>query len=408
VPPETAPVVASRHLVPERAAALVVAVGIVGALHVGKLPPAIPVLKDALGVTLVQAGFLLALVQMAGMLLGAPVGMLADRLGPRRVMLWGLGLLALASGLGALVVSVEMLLLTRALEGLGFLLTVLPAPGLLRRLLHEPQVLSRALGFWGSYMSIGAGTALLIGPLAYVALGWRISWAVLALLVVVFAVLLWRHVPADGVQLGAPSQSMWQRLHLTLTSRAPWLVALGSLMYSGQWLAVVGFLPTVYTQAGWSPAVVGVLSAGAAGINLVGNIAAGRLLSHGMPPGVLLVVGYLTMALGAVVTFSPEAGPLWQYVAVLLFSAIGGLVPGTLFGLAVRLAPSEHTVSTTVGWMQQGSSLGQFFGPPLVAWLAVQAGGWHHTWWVTGACSLCGVALAVLLQRQVQRMAGAA
>ena len=58
MPPETAPSVASRHLVPERAAALVVAVGIVGALHVGKLPPAIPVLKDALGVTLVQAGFL--------------------------------------------------------------------------------------------------------------------------------------------------------------------------------------------------------------------------------------------------------------------------------------------------------------------------------------------------------------
>lgn len=397
----------SRHLNPERAAALVVAVGIVGALHVGKLPPAIPVLKDALGVTLVQAGFLLALVQMAGMLLGAPVGLLADRVGPRRIMLVGLTLLALASALGALAVSVQMLLLTRALEGLGFLLTVLPAPGLLRRLLHEPRVLSRALGFWGAYMSLGAGGALLLGPLAYAALGWRISWGALALLVAVFALLLWRHVPPDAVQAGAQAQSMGQRLRLTLTSRAPWLVALGFLMYSGQWIAVVGFLPTVYTQAGWSPAVVGALSAGAAAINMVGNIGAGRLLSHGAPPGLLLAAGYLAMALGAFVTFNPDAGPLWQYVAVLVFSAVGGLVPGTLFGLAVRLAPSAQTVSTTVGWMQQGSSLGQFVGPPLVAWLAVQVGGWQHTWWVTGACSLGGVLLALLLQRQVQRSATA-
>ena len=37
---------------------LVVLSGVVIAMHVGKMPPAIPVLQQALGVTLVQAGFL--------------------------------------------------------------------------------------------------------------------------------------------------------------------------------------------------------------------------------------------------------------------------------------------------------------------------------------------------------------
>jgi len=49
---------------------LVVLAGVAGALHVGKLAPAIPALRAALDVTLVQAGFLLSAVQMAGMLLG--------------------------------------------------------------------------------------------------------------------------------------------------------------------------------------------------------------------------------------------------------------------------------------------------------------------------------------------------
>ena len=46
------------------------------------------------------------------------------------------------------------------------------------------------------------------------------------------------------------------------------------------------------------------------------------------------------------------------FLAVLIFSSFGGLIPGTLFGQAVRVAPSAGTVSTTVGWMQQWSSLG--------------------------------------------------
>jgi MFS family permease len=386
-------------------AALVIAVGIASALHVGKLPPAIPVLRNDLGVSLVQGGFLLSLVQLAGMLLGAAVGMLADRLGARRVMLAGLLLLALASGLGAGAPSVALLLITRGLEGLGFLLAVLPAPGLLRRLVHEPKALNTALGFWGAYMPLGAATALLLGPMVYAAWGWRLGWWVLAVLSAVFAWLVWRHVPADPeVAAGCQPQPMPQRLRLTLTSRGPWLVALGFLMYSGQWLAVVGFLPTIYTQAGWSAAAVGGMSALAAGVNMTGNVVVGRLLGRGVAPATLLAVGYAAMAVGAFVTFN-AAVPAWgQFVAVLAFSAVGGLIPGTLFGLAVRLAPSQQTVSTTVGWVQQLSSLGQFVGPPLVAWLAARVGGWQQTWWITGACCLTGLGLAWCLQQQLRRL----
>ena len=390
-------------LSPTRSAALVVATGIVAALHIGKLPPAIPVLATDLGVTLVQGGFLLAVVQMAGMCLGAVVGMLADRLGARRIMLTGLLLLSLASALGAAAVSPRFLLLTRVMEGLGFLLAVLPAPALIRRVLHTPAALNRALGFWGAYMSIGTASILLLGPGLYGWLGWRPVWGLLAVVTAGMAGWVWRQVPSDALATAptagpGPVLSMGQRLATTLRAPGPWAVALGFLMYSGQWLAVVGFLPTIYTQAGWSVAAVGGLSALAAGVNLVGNIAAGRLLARGWRPRSLLWWGYGSMGLGAWIAFASGAPPLLQYLAVLVFSAVGGLIPATLFTLAVRLAPSAATVSTTVGWVQQLSSLGQFVGPPLVASLAVRAGGWHLTWWVTGACCVVGAGLAALLQ----------
>lgn len=382
-------------------AALVVAVGVTCALHVGKLPVAIPVLRESLGLTLVQAGFLLSVVQLAGMTLGLLVGLLADRLGTGRVMLAGLVLLALGSALGALAPSVNGLLLTRVLEGMGFLMAVLPAPGLLRQRVAHAPTLARALGWWGAYMPLGTALALLLGAPLMQWVGWRWAWLALAVVSLLAAAALWRWVPGAAHAQGVVSQAharLWPRLMRTLRAPGPWLVAVAFFLYSGQWLAVVGFLPTIYTQAGYSGAVVGVLSALAAGINMVGNIGAGRLLARGVQPGLLLTVAYVAMGLGAWVAFAAQAAPVWQYLAVLVFSGLGGLIPGTLFGLAVALAPSEDTVSTTVGWMQQFSSLGQFLGPPLVAWLAMQSGGWQWTWLATGACSVLGVWAARRLQ----------
>ena len=95
---------------------------------------------------------------------------------------------------------------------------------------------------------------------------------------------------------------------------------------------------------------------------------------------------------------------MWvKFLALVLFSGVGGMVPGTLFSLAVRLAPSDNTVSTTVGWMQQCSAMGQFAGPPLVALVASWSGGWSLTWLVTGASSLLGLWLARQMGLQLGR-----
>jgi hypothetical protein len=138
-------------------------------------------------------------------------------------------------------------------------------------------------------------------------------------------------------------------------------------------------------------------------------------LQRGGRPQQLLYIGFGAMALGGFVAFAP----VWQglpapleaairYAAVLLFSMVGGLIPGTLFSLAVRLAPDERTVSTTVGWMQQLSSLGQFAGPPLVAWVAARSGGWQWSWVVTGCCAGLGLALALSIGRLLSIRSGAA
>lgn len=394
------------------ASLIVVLAGVSAALHVGKLPPAIPVLRDALGVSLVQAGFLLSLVQMAGMGLGLLVGVLADGLGLRRTVISGLLLLSLASAWGGAAADANALLLSRAAEGAGFLLASLPGPALIRQLV-PPVRLNARLGLWGTYMPLGTALALLLGPLCIAALGWPAWWWLLSGLSVVMAGVVWRGVPDDGLRAAAqrepavalPSaQGGWQRLVQTLSQRGPWLVALAFAVYSAQWLAVIGFLPAIYAQAGVAAAQGAVLTALAAAVNMVGNVASGRLLQRGVAARHTLSLGYGAMAVGAVLAFS-DAGQAAavRYTGVLLFSTVGGLIPGTLFSTAVRVAPGERTVAPTVGFMQQLSFMGQFVGPPLVAWVASRAGGWHWTWVVTGALAIAGMVLAQMIHVALAR-----
>jgi MFS family permease len=376
-------------------ALVVVLAGVSAALHIGKLPPALPVLREALQISLVQAGFLLSLVQLAGMGLGLAVGLAGESLGLKRCMAAGLVLLGVASIAGGFAQDAAGLLVLRALEGFGFLLAVTPGPSLIRRV-AAPGELDAKLGLWGAYMPLGTAMALLAGPWLLPLLGWPGWWWLVAALSLAMALWLWRALPPDP-PVPAQGRAAWRdRLRRTLCSPAPWLLGASFAVYSGQWLAVVGFLPTIYAQAQVGPALAGALTALVAAVNMLGNIAAGRWLRRGVQPRTLLTIGFGAMALGGLLAFLPalDAGFAARTGAVVLFSMVGGLVPATLFALCVRLAPGPDTVSTTVGWMQQCSAMGQLLGPPLVGWIARQAGGWHWTWAATGLCCVVGMLLA--------------
>jgi len=267
---------------------------------------------------------------------------------------------------------------------------------------------SMMLGLWGAYMPLAMALALLIGPLWIAAMGWRTWWWALAGVSAAMALVLARAVPPVAPAHAAADTVHWvARLRRTLSARGPWLVATCFAVYSSQWLAVIGFLPTIYSGSGMSGASTGVLTATAAAVNMVGNIAAGRLLHTGTAPTRLLTIGFVVMAASAGLVFAGADGagaPPWlRYVAVLVFSMVGGVIPATLFALAMRVAPGEQLVSTTVGWMQQWSALGQFAGPPLAAWVTSRAGGWHQTWLVTGACSLAGLWLTSRIAAWLRR-----
>jgi MFS family permease len=349
------------------------------------------------------------MIQLAGMSLGLTVGLIVDEVGLKRCMMTGLLILLVASALGGFASTVSSLMILRAAEGVGFLLVTLSAPGMIRHSVASEN-LKKMMGLWGAYMPLGAALALLLGPWIIQELSWQIWWWGLSVFTLSVFLLAWtlKGIDPTKVLIGNSSNTWKTRTFQTLTTRETWLLAGCFFMYSGQWLAVIGFLPVIYDQAGYRGHSAALLTALVAAVNMLGNIASGWLLDRRIRPHVLLYTGFVVMALSSVLAFSEqiwsshnETGFEMRYAGVLLFSMVGGLIPGTLFSLATQLTSGKSILATTVGWMQQWSAFGQFSGPPIVAWVAVHTGGWQWTWSVTSVCSLAGMLMARQISKRI-------
>ena len=163
--------------------------GILAGFQVGKVPPALPVLRESLGLDFVTAGWLTSIYYAIGAAFGVAVGLLSDRAGPRRLMLMGVAFLGAGSLLGGLVSGSTWLLIARFIEGFGFVGITVTAPKLIATA-ARPRDYGLAFGIWGAYMPIGMAIAMLIAPALLEAVGWRGFWLVSAALAALFMVAL--------------------------------------------------------------------------------------------------------------------------------------------------------------------------------------------------------------------------
>jgi len=378
-----------------RAGAIVVA-GLTSAMNIGKLPPALPVLQAHFQLSLVQVSWMVSLFMLGPALIGSIAGSVADRFDARRTMIAGLLLSAATSVFGAFASSPGLLFASRALESVGYLMTVLPAPALIAHLVPRVQ-LRGWLAVWSAYMPAGMGIALLATPALMALIDWSGVWLVCGALSALAAALVALVHPAARGDGESPAAAQRTRIaplmRQTLGAWRPWLLALCFLFYAGQFTAIFSFLPSIYQDAGLSPQWSASLTAVAVMLSMVGNLAAGFLLQRGVSRGALVVFASLAMAACEWLAFGSPFAFAWRYAAILLFATVAGIIPGTMFATVPFYAPSQATISTTVGMMQQGSSLGQLLLPPAVAALAQYTGGWTSIWIATAAAAMVTVAI---------------
>jgi MFS family permease len=361
-----------------RAAAVVVLLGIVAATYIGKLPPALPVLRAEYGLSLSALGWLISMFNIMGMVGAVALGLTAGRVGAYRYCQWGLALLVAGALLPALAGGVAVLLVGRFLEGLGFMMAVLGGPALLSRV-TAPRDRSLAFGFWGAYMPTGTSIAMLATPWLISWAGWHGLWYAFAGLAALMALLLAWGRP-DYVGRGDGGVLLeWRAISGPLKRPAMWWMALCFACYTFQFNAIMNWLPTFLTgERNSSLNLASNLTAAMVGINIFGNLLGGWLMKKGLSRGACVSLGGALMGIFAVGTFATSLPDGLRFVCCLAFSMGGGVIPGSVMSATTLHAETPAQIGTVQGMIIQGSNIGQFLAAPFVAYVVGPEGNWNN------------------------------
>lgn len=386
---------------------IAISAGIVAAVQVGKVPPLITQLQAELGLTLLAAGWLASLFNLFGALFGVMGGAVADKLGARRVMLFGLGLMAAAGFAGAFATDVIWLLACRVLESGAILACTVTAPRLIVAA-TKPEQRNLAMGAWGSFMPIGMALALLGAPPIAAVFGWQGVWLAAAVLALVcLLAVAWMTGP--GRWAGAPKAGAglpWQTLAAAVWRPGPLLMATCFALYALQFFAIASWLPTYLIEIlGYSPDQAGVATALVVSGNALGNLVAAVMLHRGARRWILLLTAFILMLVCASGIFSPDLAAVWKLPLAFAFNFFGGLLPAAILAATAAHAPRPEMIGTINGVVVQGAAIGSLAGPPAMAVMIAGFGGWAGTYWLMAICSVLGVALAIRLG-VVERRAG--
>lgn len=338
---------------------------------------------DDLGLTLVGLGLVLALYDLAEVVLKPLFGALSDRIGAKPVIVGGLVGFALASLLALVQPAALVLALARLGQGAAAS-AFSPASSAAVARLAGRERLGRYFGRYGAWKSTGYVLGPVLGILLVQGVSLQALYVVLAVLAAGAA--LW-------VALSMPALPVQPRRRTTVvdlvrqTTDRAFLVPTALLATTTGVLGVaVGFVPLLAVRLDL-PAVVGAVAIAAIAVvssalqPLTGRLRdQGRLATRGGSTAGLLVAAAGLAVLAAV------PGAVTLFVAAVAIGVMLGTVTPLAFAHLAASTPDDR-MGRTMGNAELGREVGDAGGPLLVGAVAT-------AWTLPGAIAVLAAATA--------------
>jgi ACS family D-galactonate transporter-like MFS transporter len=374
------------------------------ALAIGGVALFLPLIRHDLHLSFAQAGTLDAVSTLVYACMQIPAGLIADRLGARRLVI--LGLLGIDLLAFSFSLQHQYLGLVANQAVTGFFRALLFSPGLiLMGRLFAPERRATAMGL---YVAGGVSSSVflnLLGPILVGPLGWRGNFALFSGLgLLALAVFVLRGEPSSDqpiVQVHVPLREARQLLR----QRAMWLIAAIQYVRLAAVFGINVWLPTyVVVERHYSLAVAGALVALASAIGATSTVLGGFLTDRlGRP---MLVIGGSLAALSLDVLLLADSRNLATLIIAVALSALfSQLYFGPIFAV-----PTQMFGLRNAGFMGGfGNGFANLGGFTFIFALGVikDATGSFNAGFVAIAvtCAL-GVLCAIALSRERKRLAG--
>ena len=336
------------------------------------LPPLFVLMNASHGISFTHLGVLTGVFYVTSALCQPPSGFLVDRFGARTVLLGGLGLMALATGLMGVLPYYPALLVLSVLAGAGNSVFHPCDYSIMNATISEGRM-ARAFSFhmFGGYIGYAAA------PLTMTAIGTTMGWQVAIILaglagLVIFAS-LWsgsrdfRDSTHERKESGESHESLGQSLQ-ALASAPIVLCWMFFLIVAMGQIGLQTFSPTILKEIyGFD------LKTGGAFVTVmlfavtIGVLSGGYLADHFRKPDRVVTAGYLTAVVVIICIWQFDLA-VWQLYGAF---ALIGFMYGVAFPsreLLVRAATPKGASGRVFGFVYSGMDFGSAMTPILFGW----------------------------------------
>jgi len=357
-----------------------------------KIPPIIPLLMDALGLSVGGAGMLMSVYAVTGLVLALPAGLIFQKAGYRVTGILAGGSIVIGASLGALSASMGGLLISRVIEGIGTSFMAVLAPAIIAQWFVARRR-GTAMGIWAIWVPVGTAAMLLIAPALAQAAGWRAVWwfgAGYALVVTVLYLAFVRPAPIQTAEPSVAEPGRGVTSAQVLRNRTIWLLAAA---FGAFCMAAVGlgtYMPTFLNAERGLPLGQAALISSIPTIITIFSAPAGGALSDRIGSR---KKPYLA-GMAAAILLLPLTGALsgsWLIVLVVVSGVTLGIVPTTIFAAAVEAAGDERQGGMAMAVIMVGQNAGMLLGPIVFGTLAERSG------WPAAFASLAVMSALALL-----------
>jgi MFS family permease len=324
---------------------------------------ALPTLRQVFGA---QAGLIqwVVLAYQFGLIATLIIaGRVADRIGGRRVFLVGLALFTLASGLCGISLSIEQLIASRGLQGIGAAMLIASGQALLIEVSSE-QRRGSAMGYLHMAVAAGLTAGPALGGLLLAVTSWRVVFLVNLPIGILALWLGWHQLPrVSGAPVSGPL--------LELSVFRSWPLISGLLVTLLAFVALASnmfLMPFVLQPVmGLSPAQAGLVMITVPLTILVIAPLSGRLTDRiGPRVPASLGIGLVTVAILLMAQLQPQSTVLVAVLILIVYGIGAGSfqAPNNTAVMSVAPVTARGMVS---GILALSRSLGQIAGVTLAS-----------------------------------------
>jgi ACDE family multidrug resistance protein len=367
---------------------------IVAQTGVQLVAPSLPLMRDDLLLSNSQLGLVMGIYLLPAAMGAIPAGMLADRIGRRRVFGWSYIVFgAIGVLLQLATTSFGMFLVLRFAQGLAFA-GLLPLTMTILGDAFRGSDLIRVQGRRSVAMLVGDGTLPMLGGVL-ASITWRAPWLGQLLAIPFGIAVLIKLTDPPALAVKARGAAFLSGLAQAFQTRAIIAMQYASFLRMFLKFSILTFLPVLLLDVrDFSPAEAGLVVGGSALIGIIPSLAAGRLAVLGRPT-TFVAIGILGEAM-ALAVWGLFGAPIAIFFAAIIFGLADGLAGVFVNSIVAATPKTEHRASfiAATGALR---NFAKFLGPVTVG-LLILAMSLPSTFVAMAVLTLLSVLLVVPLR----------